>query len=145
MSWTTVLANQLKYVLDDSNTEDYDNIRLSKFIAIAATQVFSDLNLNNFVVDTEEPSISPDPTSEKFAPLLVIKAAEIVLRQEYKRMSRSAGIKITDDRSSLDGGKYLDVLKDLIDGYKKQYDDTKKSYQLGAGNIGQAIMGPYTP
>jgi hypothetical protein len=145
MSWTTVLSNQLKYVLDDTNNDDYDNIRLSKFIAIAATIVFSDLNLINFTVDTEEPSIVPDPTTEKFAPLLVLKAAELVIRQEYKKMSRQAGIKITDDRSSIDGSNYLNALKELMNGYKKQYEDAKKSYQLGAGNIGQAILGPYTP
>lgn len=145
MSWQVTLTERLRYLLDDSDTTEYSTNRLSKFLAIAAFEVFNNISLkNSYSVDTTIPSINPDPESTPVAPLIVLKAYEIILRQEYKKLATTAGWKINDDRSSISGQGALDVLKDLLNKAAKQYKDAEVSYLTNDGNIGMAVMGPYT-
>ncbi len=145
MSWNTSLSFQLKNYLDPTN-DDYTEAFLSKFIAFAATEVFQKLSLkNSYSVDITIPSISPDPTSDiGLSSLLVLKAAEIVVRTELKQIVVSAGYSIKDDRVTISGTEALKALKDLLKEYQTNYTKAEFAYIHGDATIGRAILTPYT-
>lgn len=145
MSWTTTLSFQLKNYLDPTN-DDYTEAFLSKFIAFAATEVFQKLSLKNtYSIDIAVPSITPDPTLDMgLSSLLVLKAAEIVIRHELKQAVISAGYSIKDDRVSISGTEALKALKDLLLEFQKNYAQAEFAYIRGDATIGRAILSPYT-
>lgn len=148
MSWNVTLVEQLRYYINDINSSNYSytDAQLAKFIAIAGTQVFSSLGLSStYTVDVSIPSINPDPESDKtISALLVLKAAVIITAGQVKYMSSTAGYKVVDDRSSIDGQAGLLAIRDLLKFYTDNYNKAEESYLLGEGNIGCAVLSPYT-
>lgn len=146
MAWTTTLTEQLRYYLNDADTVTYSDARLSKFIAFAATEVLPKLNLTtSYSVNISVPSIDPDPSNDpNLAPLLVLKAAVIIIRNEIKQLSITAGYAIKDDRSSINGAEALKALKDLLNKFEENFEDALKDFLTGSGGIGRAILSPYT-
>lgn len=145
MAWTTELTQHLRYYLDDSDTTTYSDARLSRFIAFAAYEVVAEVGNNDFVIDITIPSIDPDPVPYKsLSALFVLKGAVIVIRNEIKGLSKTAGWKITDDKSTIDGREALKALQELLKGYLDAYEKAKTAYLLGDGSIGMAILSPYT-
>lgn len=144
--WTITLTEQLRYYLNDADSVTYSDARLSKFIAFAALELVGRFGLtSNYSVNITTPSITPDPEDDpSFASLLVLKAAEIVLRNEIKQLAITAGYKVTDDRSSIDGANALKAYKDLLDMYSDNCDKAESAYAMGNGGIGIAILSPYT-
>lgn len=144
--WTTTLTEQLRYYLNDADTSTYSDARLSKFIAFAALEVFSRLGISGYSVNITTPSIDPDPESDiNISSLLVLKSATIVIKNEIKQLSITAGYKVMDDRSSIDGAEALKAMKELLKSFENNYDQAVQGYALGNGSIGKAILGPYTP
>lgn len=146
MAWTSSLTEQLRYYLNDADSTNYSDARLSKFIAISAFELISKLELtSSYTVNITVPSISPDPeTDAGFSSLIVLNAAIIIIRQEIKQLALSAGYRVVDDRSSIDGSEALKAMKDLLKSYQDNYDKAEQGYLLGDNNIGRAILSPYT-
>lgn len=141
----SILAEILLYYLDSTNSE-YSNESLSKFLAVAANEVFFDTGITNYTVNITDASISPDPTTDQsLSALLVLKAAVVAVRAEIKKQALVAGYRVTDDKATIDGKAALDALRDLLKEYQKNYDKAMQNYQLGDGQVGLAILSPYTP
>lgn len=146
MAWTTELTQLLRYYLDDSDTTNYSDARLAKFIAFGAYEVVAEVGNTDFTIDIATPTISPDPVEYKaISSLFVLKGAIILIRNEIKGLLKTAGWKITDDKSTIDGREALKALQELLKGYTESYQKALTSYLMGDGSIGMAILSPYTP
>lgn len=146
MSWDTEWAPALKRYLDDSNSTDYTTERLNKFLAMAMFEISPQISLTStYTIDITTPSISPDPAENaSLGALVILKAASIVMRAEMKKLAITAGYAIKDDKTSIDGKAALQAYKDTLADYEKNYERALQSYRLGNGNIGRAIISPYT-
>lgn len=144
--WQTTLVNRLRYYINDLNAETWTNAQLQNFIAIATINVDSVLaqwysvTLGPYTVDTDVPSIDPDPTTngapQGFSNLIVLHAAVIIYNSELKRISKTSGWKIVDDRSTIDTtGAIVSAkaaLADTLAAYEQALEDFKSGNQ-GAG------------
>ena len=147
MAWTTTLVNRLRLIIgDDGATEDYTDLTLSQYIAIAAIDVVVSVNLNiTFTIDTDVPTISPDPVTNSSVPegignLFVLKAACKIAMRELRKDSAKYGIKIRDDKSYYDGTEASKNLKIRYDNYCKMYEATRWMWEKGNLSAGKSIL-----
>jgi len=161
MAWNTILVEQLRYLIFDLDPADYTwtDLQLEKFLAIATIQVTSDLQGWNtyingpYTVTTEASGsamISPDPvsnTSSSFSNLIVLKAACVLARSELRKLGKTGGWKIVDDKSTIDGTKAVDnaykVATDYCTMYADALDDFKQGNIFNAGIVGKGVLSPY--
>jgi hypothetical protein len=146
MSWDTEWAPILLRYLDDSNTTDYTTSRLNYFLAMGMYEVIPQISLRStYTIDILGPSITPDPALDNsLGSLVILKAATIILRSEIKKLAVVAGYSVKDDKSTIDGKEALNTLREMLKNYEDNYQKALRSYQLGAGHIGRAILSPYT-
>ena len=157
MSWDIVLVERLRYVINDLDATAYTwtDLQLQKFLAIAAINVLTDLEkwaakLNGpYTVNTSVsgPSmITPDPVDNgpmALGNLMVIKAACVIAMSEAKKIGNTAGWKIVDDRSSIDGTKAIDHAFTHKKSICEDYSMALKDYKSGNQFAGYAILSPY--
>ena len=154
---SSALIDRLRYLVNDLDITNYtwNDIQLAKFITIAAIDVFAffgpdwdQVLIGPYSVNTTSLSIDPDPLTngapDGVANLIVLKAACIISNSEFKKLNSTAGWKIVDDRSTIDGSKALDALKQVRDAFKELFDNSFNSFQAGNYNIGTAILSPYS-
>jgi hypothetical protein len=151
MSWQNTIPTMVRYLISDVNPSGYkySDSRVNTTVLVAAQLVSLDLNFpNNYEIDIDFGSISPDPTEEEtkdssFINLIAYKTACIMVGSELKTESANA-ISIKDGPSSIDlrgVSAALGMLyKDLCDKYQKMSDDYKFT-----GETGSSILGPYSP
>lgn len=153
MAWDTTLVTRLRYMIHDLDPSNYTwtDSQLKTFIAIAAVYTFEDLSPfeldygGPYTVDTDIPSISPDPVSTPIiSNIILLKAACIIATSELKKANASGGWKIVDDRSTIDGTQNVKSAKEIADNYCKSYTDAFNAYLQGNTSIIQAILSPYT-
>ena len=126
-------------------------------MAIGAITVINDTSrwsttVGSYTVDTSATGaamISPDPLDSPvpaFSNLIVLQAACIIAKSEFKRASKEtgAGWKITDDRSTIDGTKAIDASKQIASDYCGAYKDALAEFKNGNRYAGYAIMTPFT-
>lgn len=151
MAWQITIPTMVRYLIsdvDDSNYK-YSDARIEKTTLVGAQFVSLELNFsNNYVVDIENDTLTPDPTEsstkdDSFINLAALKTACIIIGSEMKTEAGNA-ISIKDGPSAIDlrgVSSTLSILyKDLCDKYSKMADDYKFT-----GETGQAILGPYSP
>lgn len=156
MAWDTVLVENLRYWINDLESTAYawTDAQLKKFICIAAINViqldlqgFESLISGPYSIDVSGPTISPDPTadaSQGFSNLIVMKAACIIAGGELKKIGSTAGYKITDDRSTIDGTKAVEVAKQVASNYCDAYLQALLGFKQGAAHgSGEAILSPF--
>ena len=151
MSWQNTIPTIVRYLINDVDGLDYkyDDPRLEKTVLVGAQFVSMELEfVNNYTIDIENETISPDPTEaatkdSAFINLLALKTACIILGSELKTESANA-IAIKDGPSSIDlrgvSSTLTMLYQDLCEKYSKMADDYKFT-----GETGQAILGPYSP
>ncbi len=159
MGWETVLVERLRYYINDLDAADYDwtDAQLQKFLAIATIDVINATSrwsstVGSYTVDTSATGaamISPDPLSSSvaaFSNLIVLRAACIIAKSEFKRASKEtgAGWKITDDRSTIDGTKAIDASKQIAGDYCGSYEEALADFKSGNRYAGYAILTPFT-
>jgi hypothetical protein len=158
MGWSATLSEQLRYIIGDTDevSPDYSDTQLNKFLGIGARFVVSDLIEYNseiygpYSIDTNltaDAIISPDPMTSGapvgFANLILLKAAFLISGNELRRLGATAGWKIQDDKSTIDGTaaiKYLNGVKDYME---ERYQECLDEFKKGQQNTGYAIMTPY--
>lgn len=146
MAWTTSLVNSLRYYLGSPDISEYSDIALQTFLVYGAAEAIADTPVNGYTADFSVLNISPDPeTNSGISQLILLKAQIIIIRGEIRRYSRTAGYKITDDRSTIDGTSHLNALKDLLKQLEKDYTNAQTSYGSGDGRVYRAIIAPNTP
>ena len=156
MAWNQTLTSRLRYYIGDidESNEVWSNSELAKLISMAAIDVLNSVSLSNTTsltleIDTNTPSISPDPTTNAelknshIAELFVLKAAYIIAMSEYRKDISKFGIRIRDDTTSFDGTGALKARSEVLNFYKGNYE--KAEWEWNVGNIAtcRAILGPY--
>lgn len=151
MAWTTSYVKKLRYLIGDIGvTTTYTDTQLQTFIAIAAEYVFAaldDYDINgNFVVDLAptNPTITPDPDGVvpiAVSNLISLYAALIINRQEVKTMLVSGGIKVIDNKSTIDTNGQIAAAK-VKQGltFESQYNTTLREFEMGNGYAGCGIF-----
>lgn len=157
MAWPATLVDRLRYLINDLDTSNYTwtDLQLAKFIVIAAIDVFAyfspDWNaviLGPYNVDTTIPSIAPDPTTngapQGVANMIVLKAACLITSSEFKKLGLTAGWKVVDDRSVIDGAGALLSSKQVRDSFCQGFIEARDAFQGGNYSAGSAILSPYS-
>ena len=151
MAWTTTLVNRLRmYIGDLTSPQLYIDSILEQFIAIAAITVINEVDTRiNFIIDTDVPTINPDPVtdstiSEGIGNLFVIKAACIISMSEVRKDVSKYGIKIRDDLTSYDGTSALTGRLDVYKAFLSDYEKTKYEWEIGNRAAGRSVFGPYS-
>lgn len=157
MSWDTELVDKLRMIINDLDSSNYTwtDSQLKKFIIISAS--FLDSELSQWTTVTGGPysfdytnlTISPDPTSSStndgFENLIVYRAAMIIAKSDLKKLSLTAGWKIVDDRSTLDGTQALNYAKESVNYFENSFKDALKEFKIGNTTVSEAILSPYSP
>ena len=98
-------------------------------------------------MDTDSPSISPDPTSsaidQGIANLFVTKAALLIAMGEMRRDVAKYGIKIRDDVTTYDATGAMKGRAEVYKNFEDNYEKTKWEWEKGNKAAGRAILGPY--
>lgn len=144
--WRDEATTMLRYIINDLNSETYNDSRLQTSIVIAAKYVNDEIFSGQYNISiVGSGSISPDPSSdESFINLTVLKSACLISMGEAK-IAAGQGIAIKDGSSSLDLKGVAGSKKTIMDSYCKAYNDAKLQYQMSGGSNGvpgQAIFGP---
>ena len=157
MAWNTTLVERLRYIIYDLDSSNYawTDVQLEKFLAISAINVINDLSKwssvigGTYVINTDVTGaamITPDPVtsgSNIFGNLIVTKAACIIANSELRKIGKTGGWKIIDDKSTIDGTKAVDTAKNIAKDYCSAYEAAIKEFKLGNLPAGQAILSPY--
>tara|TARA_A100001201_G_scaffold34409_2_gene36637 strand:+ start:4156 stop:4671 length:516 start_codon:yes stop_codon:yes gene_type:complete len=153
MAWTTDLVLMLRTLIGDLDSTKYTDTRLQQVLVIGAYNVINDAPFNNnYVVDMNAMTISPDPitkTDTDFNVLTSYKSACILLGSEIKTES-SNSISIKDGPSAIDLRGVTSSLNVMYQDFCKKYEEllTKYNYEKGSGDgtpAGVAVLGPYSP
>lgn len=145
MAWSTTLITNLKYYLDPTDLTTYTDAQLVKFTLLGAAEMFTKLGLTSYVVDYTAETITPDPESDTgLSALIVVNTAIIIIRGEIRKHAFTAGFKVSDDRSTVDGAEALKALKDLLKMYMDMLGKAVTDYQRGINPVYTAILSPYT-
>lgn len=151
MAWDTTLVNRLRFYIHDidPSSQSYTDSTLAKYLAISSIDVISEVNLiaREFTIDTDAPSISPDPTSstvdQGIANLFVTKAALLIVMGEMRRDVAKYGIKIRDDVTTYDATGAMKGRAEVYKNFEENYEKTKWDWEKGNKAAGKAILGPY--
>ncbi len=146
MAWTTSLVNSLRFYLGSPDTVEYPDATLQSFLVYGAAEAISEAGVEGYTADISAFTISPDPEADpSVSQLILLKSQIIIIRGEIRRYSRTAGYRITDDRSTIDGKSHLDALRDLLKQLESDYNKAEESYAAGDGRVYRAIISPNTP
>ena len=151
MAWDTTLVNRLRFYIHDidPSSQSYTDSTLAKYLAISSIDVISEVNLiaREFTIDTDAPSISPDPTSstvdQGIANLFVTKAALLIVMGEMRRDVAKYGIKIRDVVTTYDATGAMKGRAEVYKNFEENYEKTKWDWEKGNKAAGKAILGPY--
>ncbi len=147
--WKTEMVTILRYLIDDADFSNptYPDERLEQMLLVAGQLVSTEVAFPNvYSINVEKCTISPDPTDEPkdngFMNLSCLKAALIIVQNEYKTKSNSA-VRVIDGPSSIDMTAVAQNLKGLYDKLLQDYDSYKMNYATSNSEVGQAILSPY--
>lgn len=147
MSWQTTMTQIVRgLIFDLTSPYTYTDERIQDIIAIAGTLVISDVDFSyTYTIDVSTPSISPDPATssdDDFVALVCLKTACIISQGEHRTASRQA-FNVKDGPASIDTRSKAEYLGGLANNVCEAYEKAKRSFQIGDGSVGKAIVGPY--
>ncbi len=160
MAWDTELVDKLRMIINDLDSSNYTwtDTQLKKFILISLGFLDSELSQwttvtgGPFTLDYTNLTITPDPTSSSspltndgFENLVVFRAAMIIAKSDLKKLSSTAGWKIVDDKSTLDGTNALNYAKESANYFENSFKDALKEFKIGNTTVAEAILSPYSP
>jgi len=152
MAWTEELPARLRYFINDLDSPpNWTDTQLQNFIALSIIQTSSDISqyggMSNYTLTMASGvSLSPDPVDEEsdvVLNLVLLKAAYIISNAELKKIAASAGIKITDDRSTIDTSSRLSQVKTLVNTYLDMYNEALNAHKFNTKFSGSSILAPY--
>jgi len=145
MSWQDDSRNLLRTVCGDVGpVYEYDDSRLDDLILYAAKFVLTETFLTDtYTLTLSTGVITPDPVGDNwFISLLVLKAWDILAKNEYRIASQKALV-IRDGASTIDGKGVADNKKVIAEKAAKDYSDAILTYNINQGSIGCAVMSPF--
>jgi hypothetical protein len=152
MTWDIDLVKRLRFYINDIETPYvFTDANLQVFILIAISNVESSLmgieTGGPYVIDIEAVTVSPDPVESAphtaFLNLIVLAAACILTRADLKKQSIKYGIKIIDDKSTIDTSNVIGSLRDLSKDYCQAYQDGLEDFRMTRGKGCKAILSPF--
>lgn len=145
MTWQSKIVTYVRGITNDTgptaiNTDE----SLEQLIVISAMIVTEEVDFDNsYIIDVEDVTISPDPSSDvAFINLVSLKTACLLARADQKNHARRA-YNIKDGPSNIDGRAPAEQITKWADTICSDYDKAKLEYKLGSLQPGQAIIGPY--
>jgi hypothetical protein len=146
MSWQGKSIITLRSLINDTveETYTYTDERLEHSILVAGFLLLRQISFSQeYVVNVEECTISPDPESDyDFLALIALRAAILILSGELKTHGLQAVI-VSDGPSSVDMRSIAGYIKMLLADAVKTFEEAKLAQQIGNGGYGQAILSPY--
>jgi len=153
MAWNNTLVDRLRYYIGDIDTDSqaWSNTQLAKFLAISAIDVLSEVPLitTTFTIDSDTPSISPDPVTTSsidsgIPALFVLRAAYIISLSEMRKDVAKYGVRIRDDKTTIDGSGAISGRHDTLKLYRENYEKAVWEWEKGNHAACKAILGPYS-
>lgn len=155
MSWQNEMVLIVRHLindLDDSN-QSFSDERLEGTVLVSAQLLLNEIDFddppnNDYTVDVDGLSLTPDPTSgEKdnaFINLVCLKTACVIIGSEVRTNALNS-IVLRDGPSTIDMRGVTAGLNNLYDSLCKKFDDGVLQYKAGGSRVGQAIFSPYSP
>lgn len=156
-TWDTELVDKLRLIINDLDSTNYTwtDTQLEKFILISLGFLDSELSqwvsitYGPYTIDYTNITTDPDPVtigaSQGFQNLIVYRAALIIAGSDLKKLGATAGWKIVDDKSTLDGTQALLYAKQSVDNMKNEFTEALKEFKIGNQTIAESIISPYSP
>ena len=153
MAWQTEMTIIVRTLINDLEViPTYSDARIEQVIAVAATYVQQEANLNtSYTIDVSTSSLSPDPTTpnrnENFIALTCLKAACIIDQSTYRTKAATDGIRASLGSASLQVAGNLSGFKAILDQgpcamYQQLLDDNNIAGE-GAVHVVQAVLSPF--
>jgi hypothetical protein len=154
MTWDVSYTKKLRYLIGDTGvTSTYTDTQLQFFLAISADYVFEALSVYDiggpYVVNISGATATIVPDPETGGPvavgnLICLHAAVLINRSEIKLLLASGGIKVTDNKSTIDLSGQLSAAKIKQGlGFDSSYKDTLREYEMGNRYAGCGIFATY--
>lgn len=145
MHWQNHARLIVRQLINDLDAVQYSDSRIDTAVVVSAQLVSLELDFQNqYIIDVEDKTITPDPLTDSiFINLVTVKAACIIIAGEIKLQSLSA-VSIKDGVSSIDMRGVTAVLLELYKDLSNRYDALAYNYGY-SGNAGQSVLGPYSP
>lgn len=147
--WKTEMVTILRYLIDDADFSNptYPDERLEQMLLVAGQLVSTEVNFPNvYSINVERCTISPDPTNDPkdngFINLCCLKAAVIIIQNEYKTKSNGA-VRVIDGPSSIDLTAVAQNLKGLFEKLTEDYETYKTNFATSNSEVGQVVLSPY--
>ena len=152
MSWQLETIEIFRVLINDlEDTPKYSDERLERILLVAAFQVNEKADfLNDYTVDIQTTTLSPDPTSDdyrddSFVNLMCLKAACLM---ERGLAAKAANLALLgrEGFSSVDLRGVAEAKQKMLEkgGFCATFNDELLSYQMGSAQVaGAAILGPF--
>lgn len=150
--WQTEMLEILRVLINDMDeTPKYEDERLHRILMVAAFQVAQSLDfVNDYTIDIQGSTLTPDPTStdfkeDSFVNLTCIKAACIIERGQTV-LSANQAIVAKEFHSSVDLSKVAESKQKLLEkgGWCSLYEQESLEHQANSASAtGAAILGPF--
>ena len=152
MSWEGTMSTVVRHLINDVDSSNYtfSSSRIETAILVAAQLQLMNVDFSNeYTVDVEASTLSPDPTDTEtkdnpFIALTSLRAASIILAAEIRKESGNA-ISIKDGPSAIDLRGVTNTLVTLYNDISAKYEHALLEYRAGNSVNGQSILGPYSP
>lgn len=145
MHWQDHTRLIVRQLINDLEGSQYNDSRIDTAVIVSAQLVSLELDFKNeYSIDVEDKTISPDPLTDSiFINLVTVKAACIIIGGEVKAQAANA-VAIKDGASSIDMRGVTAVLLELYKDLCNRYDTLAYNYGY-SGNAGKSVIGPYSP
>ena len=145
MLWQDVVIPIIRGLINDMGpTYTYADNRIEELVLISSILMLNDIDFNTtYTINITSSTITPDPsTDQDFVALVALKTSCLILNGEYKTAADGA-VSHRDAASSLDATGVANHKKILSEKACGDYEKAKKSYIIGDGMLGRAIVSPY--
>jgi len=148
MAWQSEMVTMLRVLINDMDSECYDDVRLEQLLVLSAKYVQQEISFSTtYTINLASLSISPDPSvapDDEFMNFTVLKSACLADWNTFRQKALLAGVKARCGPAELETIGHLDGFKALVDkGPCAAYDALKLDYQFGNTNTIRAVLSPF--
>lgn len=151
MPWQTEMTLIVRTLIGDLDTVSptYSDARIEQVIAVAATYVQADANLENtYGIDVTAVSISPDPTTptrdDWFVGLTCLKSACMLDQSTFRTKAAVDGVRASLGSASIGVSSNLSGFKTILDqGPCALYQTMLNDLNIGSATAIRAILSPF--
>jgi len=147
MAWQADITNLVRVLINDlSETPAYSDDRIIQTITVAARYIKFDVQLEyEYVIDSINNTISPDPTADNiFSCLVGLRAACIIDQSTFRTRALLDGINASLGPAKLSVAGNLAGFKEILNqGPCKTYNDLVKHWDVKEASAVAAVLSPF--